>query len=101
MSTNDASLMLPTHPGWIDFYLKLSGSFPKGVDAEGRRSACGHTHRRAEAALREMAGIDVARTLAIFRRHEGRCDCEVLLEFEDRWRADVLKVGPKARPPRD
>jgi len=77
--------MSPANPSWPEFFVRLDG--PEGVNArevEGQHTwQCDHTLSKARAILADM-GVDVDGSVAYFEDHGGFCDCEVLLNVDDR-----------------
>jgi Protein of unknown function (DUF2695) len=67
---------------WPEFYVRLSNTLTILAPR------CGGDHRYAKEVMAEMGGIDIDATLAFFKQHGGHCDCEILMNVDDRdyWR---------------
>ena len=81
-------VLTPASDRWDEFIDRLSG--PDGVDFVHETSGwhwtcCGSIDRpKSVAILTDMGGIDVAATLHYFEQRGGHCDCEVVLNVDDR-----------------
>jgi Protein of unknown function (DUF2695) len=78
-------ILTPASPRW-SLFVRLLGDtitdgLPKGTWRCGNDGS-GSKHRYAEAVLTELGGIDIDGTLALFRRHGGYCDCEILFNVD-------------------
>lgn len=79
--------MAPKHHRWIEFVGKICG--PEGCGYRRHPDGdltwqCdgGDSMRAAERILTDMGGIDVAASVAHFRAHGARCDCEIAFNVE-------------------
>jgi hypothetical protein len=66
-------VMSPEHHRWPDFCQTLTRLLNK--------YACDHDHHLAERAMAELGGIDIPESIALFCKHGGYCDCEIILNI--------------------
>jgi len=87
-----SNIMVSGHPRWDDFVRRLDRAL-ETTPCLGKEDLI-RAHDNARAILYTM-GMDVPRSLAFFRLHFGKCDCEILynVDPEDNW------PGPCQGPP--
>ena len=78
MTQQNLSPIIPGHPRWEEFLDRLCGS--AACDFRAERWTCFGDTRFSRAILLSMGLSEAAveRTLAIYRRRGGHCDCEVV-----------------------
>jgi len=83
MTKKSKEIMNPEHPRWDEFCERLEG--PEGCDFKkdelGKvswRCFGRYDKRYAKKIMREMKGIDIAKTVEYFNQLGGHCDCEIL-----------------------
>ncbi len=78
-------MLTPKHPRWEEFFARLMGweegiGFEYTPDLTHVSCRCpGHPQAPSAQKLLRQMGMDVLRSLAYFRRHDGHCDCEICL----------------------
>jgi hypothetical protein len=89
-------VLKPASSRWIEFMGLLSQAV--------LRSNCTHDdeYRHAKRVMAEMGGIDIEQSLALFRKHGGYCDVEILLNvISDEQREEEEKLFEVYRKERE